>query len=449
MELTLWRKCSALFTFLLTASASGLMAQTAGSPPLRAWTFPVDTHLLVKNAPLASVVRWTADSLIFLAPPDSVTGEQAVQKALGWLDAMELAHRLRYAPPDSLSPWFLQPNVATYRRLYDARPHMLLPDPEKPLAGWRIAIDPGHMAGDLETARMEGKFVCIQQPDLVAARLRLSPVFEANLTLATAWMLHDSLEALGATVLMTRTGPGRVNGMDFDAWRTYRMESFFQEEIAANRMTPEKAEYFRTKAIPQELFQRVYNADDLRHRAAVLQAFEPHITLIIHYNVHEPHLTQQDKNDCLHFTDANYCMGFIPGSFLLSELANPEDRAALLRLIGTRDLADSRDLTAAFVRASTRETGVPPIDNPDAFYYLRKYSLPDTATGVYARNLQLARLVGGAICYGESLIQENKAEYLQLARPDMEVHGIQASSRLEAVARAYLQAVKEYVASKP
>jgi hypothetical protein len=326
---------------------------------------------------------------------------------------------------------------------------MLLPNPAKPLQGWRIALDPGHSAGDLTTARMEGKFVCIQQSDLLQDSLRLDPIFEANLTLATAWMLHDSLEALGAEVLMTRTGPGSVNGLHFAAWRTQRMEAYMKEEIAAKRMTTEKAQYYRTKALPQEVFLRLYNADDLRHRAGMIQRFEPHITLIIHFNAHEPHLGEQDKNDCLHFTNENYCMGFIPGAFLSAELSNPEDRAALLRLIGTRDLADSRTLTAAFVRASEKYTGVPPANDPQAFSYLRKFCLPDSAPGVYARNLQLPRLIGGAICYGESLIQENKSEYLRLAQPDLEVHGLRASARLEEVVRAYLEAVRVYTAGKP
>ena len=65
----------------------------------------------------------------------------------------------------------------------------------KPLAGLRIAIDPGHIGG--KWAKMEERWFQIGKG---------KPVTEGDMTLRVAKLLEDRLKKLGAEVRLTRTG---------------------------------------------------------------------------------------------------------------------------------------------------------------------------------------------------------------------------------------------------
>ena len=70
-------------------------------------------------------------------------------------------------------------------------------EPGKPLAGLKIAIDPGHLGGSW--ARMEERWFQIGNT---------TPVTEGDMTLKVAKLLVPRLTALGAEVFLTRSKPG-------------------------------------------------------------------------------------------------------------------------------------------------------------------------------------------------------------------------------------------------
>ena len=76
--------------------------------------------------------------------------------------------------------------------------------------------------------------------------------------------------------------------------------------------------------------------------------------------------------------------------------------------------------------------------------YLRNACILTESPGVYARNLTLTNLVQGPLCYGESLCQDNVVETLILNKKDIEVHGVPTSSRVQDVAKAYIQATIQF-----
>ncbi len=77
-----------------------------------------------------------------------------------------------------------------------------------PLAGVRIALDPGHQLGNARFAARTGRFVDaggFRKPCNSTGTATDSGYPEASLTFAVAQSARARLEALGATVLLTRT----------------------------------------------------------------------------------------------------------------------------------------------------------------------------------------------------------------------------------------------------
>lgn len=313
-------------------------------------------------------------------------------------------------------------------------------DSLKPLKGLRVALDPGHIAADVEEGEIEGKYVKMRpSPQTRMQRIRFN---EATLTLATAYLIKAELEALGAEVLLSRTEVGKgARNMNYQEWRKNEFENTLKEEQEAGRMTAKDATWWRTKATELDLYRRLFTAQDLRYRAQKINDFHPHLTLIIHYNIDSPNWERRDANGFFPPTGANYCMAFVPGSFMRGELNKQADRISFLRLLLTGDIKESTRLTKHFIRVSNRLTGVPIIPAENELGYLTNACILTEYEGVYARNLTLTNLIQGPLCYGESLCQDNVVEALALNKRDIEVGGIPTSSRLEDVAKAYIRSV--------
>ncbi|WNJ16295.1 hypothetical protein [Pontibacter sp. G13] len=316
--------------------------------------------------------------------------------------------------------------------------------PGLPLQGMRIALDPGHMAGDMEMAEIEGKYMKMRaskETDGISVKF-----WEADLALATAFLVRNRLTELGAMVYITRPQSGvGAQGYRWDEWKDRYLDSLAQAEVIAGRMTRKQLKKFMRRAKEKDLYSKFFNPMDLRKRAELVNAFQPDLTLVIHYNVDSPNWEKRDRRGFFKPTDANYLMAFVPGSFMKGELATQEDRALFLQLLLSDDIDQSAKLAESFIQQSLELTHVPVVDPVDhGLSYLEASSILLESPGVYARNLTLSRLIKGPICYGESLCQDNRAEALAFAQPDIEVEGIAVSSRLEWVAEAYIQAVLEF-----
>ncbi|MFK7921430.1 MAG: hypothetical protein AB8H47_05710 [Bacteroidia bacterium] len=314
-----------------------------------------------------------------------------------------------------------------------------------PLKGLRVALDPGHMAASAEVAEIEGKYMKMYAN---AKQGRPAIQFnEANLSLATAHLIRQQLEAMGASVLMTRREAGvGVTGYTWEAWRS---SNAFEDSVKRLRkegeITWKKARWWRKSAEEKDIMKRFFTPMDLRARAEMINDFQPHLTLIIHFNVDSPNWELRDKDGFFRPTDQNYLMAFTPGSFMSGELNKLEDRVAFLRQIISDDVNESIRLCDAFVKASVAETGVHVVSPAYPLSYLNRACILTEKPGVYARNLTLTRLIAGPVCYGESLNQDHLEESLALNRRDLQIEGIQTSSRLKSVANAYVKAVLSFV----
>jgi hypothetical protein len=167
--------------------------------------------------------------------------------------------------------------------------------------------------------------------------------------------------------------------------------------------------------------------------------------LIIHYNVGESN--NSDNEGFRKAIPENYCMAFIPGSFMKGELKEPEDRVAFAAKLLTDELVTSQALCKYVVEAHERILGVPVMEWDERLLYLKNASLRTEAKGVFARNLQLTRLIHGTLCFGESLYQDNIEEARLLNAKDFVLPGMTTPlpDRIRAVADAYYEGLLAWV----
>ncbi len=424
-----------------------MACQTASYKSNKNWQVSLSPYL-IKDSSLYGYFDISPEGIrLYASPMDKRIGKVECQL---YPDEYEIMRQL-FARISSDSLLSMYRNKGTQRWNVDSLYQPVFPqttfiygqDALLPLKGLRVALDPGHVAIDAEEGEVEGKYVKMRaSPQTRMKSIRFN---EANLTLTTAYLIKDELEALGATVLLSRTEAGKgARGMSYQEWYIFEKENSLQEEQTAGRMSAEDAIWWRTKAKEVDLYRRLFTLQDLRYRAQKINAFKPHLTLIIHYNIDSENWERRDANGFFPPTGANYCMAFVPGSFMRGELGRVEDRLSFLRLILTQDIARSVQLSEYFVLASQRLTGVPIIARDNSLSYLKNACILAKSKGVYARNLTLTNLIQGPLCYGESLCQDNIVEAQALNTRDITVAGIPTSSRVQEIAKAYIRAVLRF-----
>ena len=327
----------------------------------------------------------------------------------------------------------------------------------KPLQGLRVAIDPGHLGGDM--AIVEERFVDLNLGVGVDGKPIRLQFNEGTLAVVTAKLLQQLLQEQGATVMLTKDKPGQAAyQQQFDAWckQTLGIASLAEWQTPAGQkkaiaylrereFTPTQRRDLderllriersvpidKARLLQQTVFRLGYNMLDLQARAAKINAFHPNMTLVIHFNaVGSGTVT----------TDVNYNMTFVAGSFLLGELTSQRARYELIRLLVSNDLTESIALSGAIAKHMEKTLAVPLVGEQYSFGGSEIFVTP----GVFCRNLVLTRCVHGVLCYGETLIQHNTEEAYRLAKKDIVVDGIPTTSRVVEVAQAYFQGICQY-----
>ena len=306
-------------------------------------------------------------------------------------------------------------------------------DSVKTIRTYKIALDPGHIGGDIEIAKMEKKWVEMKTNP---ARGIKEPIqlIEGNLTLATAKILKKKLEAEGATVMLTRNEMGiSAFGINYEKWKDSLFLRSVDSAYTRGDISFEEKNFLIVKANDTEIFRRFFLQEEMRERARKINEFHPDLTLIIHYNVDETN-TNWNKP-----TKKNFNMAFVGGSFTEDELDKPEARIDFLRLLLMEDIEKSIEFSKYIVESLVQQTNVPAALDSNAVY-LKDNCMQTNANGVFCRNLALTRMVKGTLCYGESLYQDNIYECKALSQKD--------SNRVEEVAEGYFQGIINYVKSK-
>lgn len=296
-------------------------------------------------------------------------------------------------------------------------------NPERPLEGLRVALDPGHSAWNLKQARWEQRMVKFKLDD--GTKILFN---EAYINWCTAKILKYKLTQLGAEVFMTREQSGLTAfGIPYDEWLKNRIE------LEKKGLIDDGIGETVFKESKKEGQFKAFLKIELEERARQINQFKPDVTIVIHYN---------GKSGTFPIEE-NTTMSFVGGSFMQGELIRAVNRFHLLRLLLTEDIENSINF-CDYVMTSFDEVLKVPRDDD----YNPGTVLPTEVVGVYARNLALTRWVHGIICYGETLYQDNEIECERLNDtsfdyPNAGVYG--TSYRIYEVAEAYLQGIINYV----
>ena len=302
------------------------------------------------------------------------------------------------------------------------------------LKGYKIALDPGHIAYDMETGALEMKHIKMKA-DPAVGLTDSAEVAEGMLTYATAQLLKAKLEKEGAQVFITRKDGNSAFGKTFAQWKKDDLLRVVDSLSKIGELKPEQKKYFNSgKAKDRDIFRVIFRDLELAKRVELINNYKPDFTVIIHYNVDETNKEWQKP------TDRNMNMAFVGGAFMRNDLSNTEKRFEFLRLLISEDLEKSIQLSGAVVESFEKTLNVPTASIRSA-KYLVEGCLPTGTNGVYCRNLQLTRYIHTPLVYGETLFQDNFNEIRAL---NMESDKTK-NARVQQVAEAYFQGVLHYV----
>lgn len=256
-----------------------------------------------------------------------------------------------------------------------------------PLAGLKIAIDPGHLGGSW--AKMEERWFQIGKG---------TPVTEGDMTLRVARLLVPRLTALGASVCLTRPRPGPVTSA-----RPWQLR---QAAVASLR---DKNEPVNGGALTKESQRLFYRASEIRRRARMVnESIRPDLVVCLHFNAEEwgnekkPRLVKENH---LHF--------LVTGSWSRAELDYEDQRLEMLVKLLNRSFREELPLTAAVAQSMAKATGLPP------YTYRGGAATPVGGNPyIWARNLLANRLFTCPVVYVEPYVMNSRSVFARVQAGD-------------------------------
>ncbi len=326
------------------------------------------------------------------------------------------AFTLRFAAPEAVKP----PPPSQWRPAQALGPA----EAGKPLAGVKIALDPGHLGG--AWARMEERFFQLGES---------KPVQEGDLTLRVAKMLAPRLEQLGAQVSMVRSSTDPVTQRRPE---TLRLDA--RAELAQEGRTNPAEEYSgpndpaRPGSVQFASELLFYRMGEIRERARLVnETLKPDLTVCLHFNAEawgDPLRPQ--------FVPRNHLHVLVNGCYSAGELRHDDVRFEMIQKLLSRCYPEELAAARAVAESLARATGLPPYEytTPNA------RRLPGSPY-LWARNLLANRLYRTPVIFLEPYVMNSEIvwERVQLGDYDGEIT-IGGQPR-KSIFREYAEAVAE------
>ncbi len=289
------------------------------------------------------------------------------------------------------------------------------PLPGKPLAGLRIAIDPGHLGGGY--AKMEARWF----------RIGFSrPVQEGEMTLIVAKLLKERLESMGAEVWLTRTRNGPTTPLRPGNLRKAAVGSLEDEGTAPT------AERLQHEA--ERLFYRV---GEIRNRARLVnEKIRPDLVVCLHFNAEE-----WGNPDRPTLTETNHLHLLLSGAMSGEELRHEDQRFTMLvKLLGGTH-AEELGASEAVSRSLAAATGLPP------FTYHNSKAIPASSNPyLWIRNLLANRLFECPVVYCEPYVMNSRPVFNRIQMGDYQGRRNVGGTPLPSIYREYADAVAQGLA---
>ena len=297
-------------------------------------------------------------------------------------------------------------------------------DPAKPLAGVKIAIDPGHLGGDW--AKMEERWY--QIGDTI-------PVTEGDMTLRVAQLLAPQLTALGAEVTLVRSAPGPTTPDRPETLREAARVALFLQgtanptETYASGDDPQRATSVQFQS--ELLF---FRTAEIRHRATVVNTqIRPDLVLCLHFDA-----DAWGDAKVPTFTPNNFLHALLNGTYSAGELRNDDVRHdMLLKLLGRTAHAEE-SACETVIQTMARRLALPP-----RIYTRDTARRPGPSPYVWARNLLANRLYRCPVVFLEVYTMNSREVWERIQAGDYEGEREVAGSLRKSIFREYADAVAE------
>lgn len=263
------------------------------------------------------------------------------------------------------------------------------PQSGKPLAGLRIAIDPGHIGG--KWAKLEERWFQIGKN---------KPVAEGDMTLLVAKLLAQRLKNLGAEVSLTRSGPNPATNLRPAQLRKQAIASLRQDGDPVN-----------ARSIAKESEKLFYRTGEIRRRAAIVNnSLRPDVVLCLHFNAEDwgnPERPSLVSKNHLHF--------LITGAWSAKELAYDDQRFEMLVKLLNRTYPEEVAVTKSLVKSLGTATKLPPF-----IYHGPTAVRIGDSDYIWGRNLLANRLFQCPVIYVEPYVMNSRDVHARVQAGDYE-----------------------------
>ncbi len=294
--------------------------------------------------------------------------------------------------------------------------------PGKPLAGLRIALDPGHIGGNW--AKMEERWFQIGNS---------KPVTEGDMTLLVAKKVAGRLRTNGAEVFLTRSSASPVTSLRPDRLKKAATASLKNKDVAVTDFSLQKES--------EKLFYRV---GEIRRRATLVnEKIRPDVVICLHFNAEawadpaKPSLVDQNH---LHF--------LVTGAASAEELSYEDQRHDMLLKLLNRSYAVELPLTQSIARKMAAESGLPPYRYQGAAA-IKVGNNPY----IWARNLLANRLFTCPVVNIEPYVMNSRIVYARIQAGDYngtrKFGGVMRRSIFREYADAVADGVIAYYSKRP
>lgn len=283
-------------------------------------------------------------------------------------------------------------------------------EPARPLAGLKIALDPGHLGGSW--AKIEERWFQIGNSE---------PVMEGNMTLLVAKILSQRLEDLGAQVFLTRT----------KAWPVTNLRPNQLKKAAASSLM-DKGKPVTEEAVDEESERLFYRVGEIRRRGKLVnESIRPDLVLCLHFNAE----AWGDENNPK-LVDENHLHFLITGALSREELSYDDQRYDMLVKLLNRSYNEEIAVTDAISRTMSESTGLVP------YRYRESNAVRVNANPyVWARNLLANRLYFCPVVYVERYVMNSKSVFARIQAGDYEGRRNFGGVQRKSIYREYADAV--------
>ena len=302
------------------------------------------------------------------------------------------------------------------------------PPADQPLAGVRIALDPGHLGG--RWARLEERWFQIGDSP---------PVMEGEMTLGVARRLAGRLRSLGAA----RVDLVRDGDEPSTARRPPDLADDARRVLAEGGVTQPRASYDgpadpqRQLSIPW-MSEMLFTRADIRARGRkVNETLRPDLVVCLHFNAEawgDPARPELVPKNHLHLL-VNGCYG-------PEEIAKADVRFEMLLKLLDRSAREELPAAESVAAALAAATGLPPYEytGPNA---IRVGGSPY----VWARNLLANRLYTCPVVYAEPYVMNSAEVFARVQAGDYDGTRDFGGVQRKSIFREYADAVAEGLAA--